>query len=91
VVFLPVMHLGTPVWLVESSYQSSLRMAKVLDDYKLMRSPEQGHPTGLFPNSWPTENEWSSIFFSCFTMLNVREIAYIAIGNLQIIDGRPIC
>jgi hypothetical protein len=90
VVSLPVLHLSTPVWLVESSYQSSLWMAKVLDDYKLMRSHEQGHPTGLFPNSWPTENDWSSIF-SCFTVLNVRGISYTALGNLQIIDGWPIC
>jgi hypothetical protein len=57
VVSLPVLHLSTPVRLVESSCQISLWMANVLDDYKLMRSLEQGHPTGLLPNSWPTENE----------------------------------
>jgi hypothetical protein len=57
VVSLPVLHLSTPVRLVGSSCESSLWMAKVLDDYKLMRSPEQRHPYGLFPNSWPTENE----------------------------------
>jgi hypothetical protein len=52
------------------------------------RRPEHGHSTGLLPNSWPTENEWSSIF-SCVTTLKVREISYTAIGNLQITDGRP--
>jgi hypothetical protein len=63
VISLPVLHLSTPVRLAESFCQSSLWMAKVLDDYNLMRNPEQGHLTGLLPNYWPTENEWSSIFF----------------------------
>jgi hypothetical protein len=90
VVSLPVLLLSSPVQLVESSCHSTRWMAKVLDDYKLMISLEQGHTTGLLLNSWPTENEWSSIF-SCFNMLNVREITYTAIGNLQIIDGRTIC